>query len=91
MNIHIHHHYPENNKIIKLLKSIIMTQAELAQQLTDVTAQNEKARAEILQKIADLEAAITAAGNVTPEVEAALTELKASVQTDDDIVADPVV
>lgn len=91
MNIYIHHHYPENNKIIKLLKSIIMTQAELAQQLTDVTAQNEKARAEILQKIADLEAAIVAAGNVTPEVEAALSALKTSVQTDDDIVADPTV
>ncbi len=68
-----------------------MTQAELAQQLTDVTAQNEKARAEILQKIADLEAAIVAAGNVTPEVEAALSALKTSVQTDDDIVADPTV
>jgi phosphoglycerate dehydrogenase-like enzyme len=91
MNIYIHHHYPENNKIIKLLKSIIMTQAELAQQLTDVTAQNEKARAEILQKIADLEAAIVAAGNVTPEVEAALSALKTSVQTDDDIVPDPTV
>lgn len=66
------------------------TQAELAQSLRDVTAQNEKARAEILQKIADLEAALAAAGGTTAEVDEAVAALKASVQVDDDIVPDPV-
>ncbi len=64
------------------------SQAQLAQDLKDLKEQNDKARAEVLQKIADLEAAVIAAGNVTPEVEAAFADLKASVQTDDDIVPD---
>lgn len=82
----------ETKNLLKLLNSkldtIMATQAELAQELRDLKAQNDKARAEILQKIADLEAAIVAAGNTTPEVDAALADLKASVQTDDDIVPD---
>lgn len=65
------------------------TQAELAQQLSEITAQNEKAKAEIVGKIADLEAAIANGGNTTPEVDAALASLKASVQSTDDIVPDP--
>ena len=89
IHIHIHHHYESEKLIIKLLNQIIMTNAELKQQLEDITTQNEKARVEILQKIADLEAAIIAAGQTTPEVDTALTALKASVQTDDDIVPDP--
>jgi hypothetical protein len=64
------------------------TQAELAQDLANLTAQNDKARAEVVQKIADLEAAIAAGGPVSAEVEAAFAALKASVQLDDDIVAD---
>lgn len=64
------------------------TQAELAQQLRDITAQNEKSRVEILQKIADLEAALAAAGSTTPEVDEAVAALKASVQTDDDLNPD---
>lgn len=74
--------------IILKLNKIMATQAELAQQLRDLTAQNEKARVEILAKIAALEQAIIDAGNTTPEVDAALADLKASVQTDDDIVPD---
>ena len=65
------------------------SQAEVAQELRDIKAQNDKSRTEVLQKIADLEAAIANAGNSTPEVDEALAALKASVQTDDDIVADP--
>lgn len=64
------------------------SQAELAQQLRDVTAQNEKARVEILAKIAALEEALANAGQTTPEVDEALANLKASVQVDDDIVPD---
>lgn len=66
-----------------------MTQAELAAELAAVKVQNDKARAEVLAKIQALEDAIANAGNTTPEVDAALADLKASVQTDDDIVPDP--
>jgi len=67
-----------------------MDQVQLAQELAALQAQVDKANGEILQKIADLEAAIAAAGNVTPEVQAALDALKASVQSVDDIVPDQV-
>lgn len=70
------------------LKTMALSQAELAQELRNVTAQNEKSRTEILAKIADLETALANAGSTTPEVDEAVAALKASVQTDDDIVAD---
>lgn len=73
--------------IIQLLV-MAKTQAEVAQELRDIKAQNEKARAEILAKIATLEDAIITAGNSTPEVDEALADLKASVQTDDDMHPD---
>ena len=69
-----------------------MNQAELTQALVDLKAQNEKARAEIVAKIAALEAAVATAplfGDCgSPEVEAALADLKASVQADDDLNPD---
>lgn len=68
------------------LKEIIMNQEQHAAELLALKEQNDKARAEVLQKIADLEAAV---GQTTPEVDAAFAALKASVQTDDDIVPDP--
>lgn len=70
------------------LNKIMSTQAELAEQLTALKDQTDKANAELLQKISDLEAAIVAAGNTTPEVDAALAALKDSVQKVDDIVPD---
>lgn len=70
------------------LKTMALSQAELAQELRNVTAQNEKSRTEILAKIADLETALANAGSTTPEVDEAVAALKASVQTDDDIVPD---
>lgn len=70
------------------LDTIMATQQELAQELTNLKTQEDKAHAELLQKISDLEAAIVAAGNSTPEVDAALVALKASVQSVDDIVPD---
>ena len=69
-------------------RKIMTTQAELAAQLTALKTQNDKARAEVLAKIAELEAALAGQSNVTPEVETAFAALKASVQTDDDIVPD---
>lgn len=63
------------------------TQEDHAAELRSLKEQNDKARAEVLAKIAALELAI---GQTTPEVDAALADLKASVQTDDDIVLDEV-
>lgn len=63
-------------------------QAQLAQDLRDLKEQNDKSRAEVLQRFAELEAAIVAAGNTTPEVDEALAALKTSIQTDDDLIAD---
>jgi septation ring formation regulator EzrA len=79
------------DNIVNHLKEIIMDQTQLAAELVALKTQNDKARAEVLAKLATLEAAIAAAGNTTAEVDAALADLKASVQTDDDIVPDDVV
>jgi len=86
MDIHVYHH--DDRKVILYLKRIIMNMQELAQGLTDLKTQTDKARAEVVQKIADLEAAIANAGNTTPEVDAAIEALKASVQATDDVVPD---
>lgn len=74
--------------VMKALKRIIMNQAELAQSLNDLKTQADKAKAEIVKKVADLETAITNAGNSTPEVDAALANLKGSVQGLDDLNPD---
>ena len=76
------------NSIILKLNNIMATQAQLAQDLRNLKDQNEKARVEILAKIQALEDALANAGETTPEVDQALADLKASVQTDDDIVPD---
>jgi hypothetical protein len=74
-------------RIDQLEAHIMASNAELAQQLRDLKDQNEKARAEILAKIKALEDAL-ANGDTTPEVDAALADLKASIQADDDMHAD---
>lgn len=74
--------------IILNQRQMALSQSELAQELKNVTAQNEKSRVEILAKIKALEDALAAGGGTTPEVDEALAELKASVQVDDDIVPD---
>lgn len=70
------------------LKKIVMTQAELQAELLALKAQNEKAKGEIIAKFAALEGALANQGNTTPEVDAALADLKVSVQGTDDIVPD---
>lgn len=65
-----------------------MNQAELEQQLKDLAAQSEKAKTEILKKVADLEQAIQIAGNTSIGVQDALANLKASIQGLDDLNAD---
>jgi len=91
--IDVHHHIhsiPSGTlqTIFERLDNIMTTQAELAVQITELTAQNDKARAEVLAKLADLQAALDAAGAVDPAVLEAFAALKASVQTDDDVVPD---
>ena len=100
MKIHIYHHIVADdncyeldikqslNSIFNILKQIKMEQSELAAQLTTLKDQTEKAKAEILAKLADLDAALQAADDVTPEVQAAFDALKSSVQGVDDIVPD---
>jgi hypothetical protein len=92
LTIDVFHRFPvppETASIHERLDHIMTTQAELAVQITELTAQNDKARAEVLARIADLQAAIDAAAEVDPAVLEAFTALQASVQTDDDIVPDP--
>lgn len=90
---HSHQHEIQDIKntlaiIIKKLNKMAKTQAETAAELRAIKDQNEKARVEILAKIKALEDALVTAGNTSEEVDAAVQDLKASVQTDDDIVPD---
>ena len=64
------------------------TQAELAASLVALKDQTDKAKAEIVAKVAALEAAILAGSATTPEVDLALADLKASVQGVDDLNPD---
>lgn len=84
MNINVTITFAGMDRIFNLLETIMANQAEVAEQLRTMTAQNEKARQENLAKLAELQAAIEAAGNTTPEVDEALAALKASIQADDD-------
>ena len=70
------------------LEKLMATQAELAQQLGQVADQAAKAHEEIVAGINDLKAAVEAAGQVTPEVEAAMQRLTGSVQQLDDLHPD---
>jgi seryl-tRNA synthetase len=90
---HSHSHELQDIKnslslIIKTLNKMSKTQAETAAEIRAIKDQNEKARLEILAKIKTLEDAIETSGNTSDEVDAAVQDLKASVQTDDDIVPD---
>lgn len=64
------------------------TREEFAQQLLGVRDQITKVQGEIVGKIAELEAAIAAAGEIGPEVEAALQAVKDALQPIDEIVPD---
>ncbi len=65
-----------------------MTQEEAVAKINALTAQTQKSNAEISLKLTELSEAIAAAGNVTPEVEAALAGLASVVQANDDLIAD---
>lgn len=67
------------------------TQTELATAIEAVTANVAKVEGEtrtLIAKVEELTAALAAAGNVTPEVEAALAALQAQVAVVDALVPD---
>lgn len=67
------------------------TQAELAQDLRNVTEQIRKIGVETgatLQRVTDLETLLAGGGTVTPEVQTALDALKTQAQLTDDLVPD---
>jgi DNA repair ATPase RecN len=87
MHLHIHHHLANEDKIINQLNKLTMTTQEAIQKINDNTAKLEKVRTEV-QNLKD---AVANAGNVDPEIEAALGRLDAALTAVDDINPDEVV
>ncbi len=77
-------------EILKNQGAIMASQQEIADALNGVKSQLAKAAAEIVSKIADLEAAVAAGGNSTQEVDDAVAGLKVAAQGLDDVVPDAV-
>lgn len=76
---------------LSLKEFTMTTQAEVAANITNITAAVAKIETEtrgLLTKIADLTAAVEAAGNATPEVLDALAALQAQVAVVDELVPD---
>lgn len=77
---------------LETLKGLLMaTKSEFAASLNVVTTQVEKIGSEtrtLLDRIADLTAAVEAAGNSSPEMDAALAALQAQVAVVDGLVPD---
>jgi len=65
-----------------------MNQEELKAALEAATVQAEKNKAELVVKLDELAAAIAEQGQVSPEVQAALTALNDTLKATDDLVAD---
>jgi ABC-type transporter Mla subunit MlaD len=75
-------------QVARLGEKIMATQAEHAQQLRDLHAQNEKAAAEQAAALQRLQDALDAAGGTTAEVDEAMAALRASIQREDDLNPD---
>ena len=71
------------------LGKIMTDQTTLASDLAAIKDQLTKAAGEIVAKVAALEAAVSASGGTTPEVDAAVADLKAVAQALDDLNPDP--
>jgi hypothetical protein len=76
-------------KVLERLDRIMETNAELAVGLVELKALNERDRAEVLAKLAAMQAAIDAAATVDPGVLAAFLDLKVSMQARDADVEPP--
>lgn len=75
----------------KKAKKIMATQAEAAAQLTALNTELVKIGTEtqaLLDKVTALQAAADAAGNVSPELQAAIDGVVAQAKTVDDLVPD---
>lgn len=80
------------NNLNRKTNKIMGTQAEAAAQLTAINAELVKIGTEtqaLLDKVAALQAAADAAGNVSPELQAAIDGVVAQAKTVDDLVPDP--
>lgn len=74
---------------IESLRSYIMsTQAELAASLQALADKTDKIIAEVQASTAELQAAIAAAGNSTPAIDAAMLRLSTALQVADDLNPD---
>jgi len=79
------------SQLLHKVNQLMATQAELAADLNAVRDQVAKIGGETaatLQKVIDLEAALVAAGNTSPEVDAAVAAVKDQVKVVDDMIAD---
>ena len=74
--------------ILQALEKVMASQEQLAAQLNAISAQLTKVTGEIQARVTALEAAIEAAGNTTPEVDAALEAVKQIAQALDDLNPD---
>lgn len=78
-----------NGEDLYLLMERVMTAiSELPAQLAAINAQVQKSKAEIITRVAALEAALLASGELSADAEAELEALKASVQSVDDLNPD---
>ena len=73
-------------KLTQLQEQITMNQAETAAALTVVGDRLTEASTEIVARLQELQAAITQAGNTTPEVDAALARVQTLAAALADIV-----
>ncbi len=79
------------HQLIRKVDTIMATQAELAEDLRTQAAKIDKIGTEtdgLKASIADLEQALLNAGNTTPEVDAAMADVKSRLQAVDDKVTD---
>lgn len=94
MRIDLHvwlHDDPTSQLILTKLGTLMATQAELAASLAALSTQVSKIATEsttTLAKLAELEAAIAAGGETTPEVDAAMEGLRTQLQLVDELVTD---
>lgn len=100
MQVHVHHYFHDEfgghlekilHAILKQGREIMATQKELVDGLNSVTEQLKKVADEsqsLLQKVADLEAALGNVDNVPQAVDDAFQALKKQAQVVDDKVGD---
>ena len=85
------HDDPTSQLVLNKLEKLMTTQAQLAADLTALSAQVTKIGTETtttLAKLAELEAALATAGATTPEVDAAMDGLRAQLLLVDNLVTD---